>query len=495
MNRALLNLAIEDLRKQLQGIEPLSQEFLFDPLYANLRSYRPLIGTSATWRTLLSFLLHEQMDFTRRIQIFPGKFDLGNQCLVPAKECTYAKLLEDLTPIPVTEKPLKPVRDGIEALTGRRLSEYMKIDPTTTLKVIKTVYSFCQRRQRFTIFSTFAAPERRKSGMEFRSVHLNEKTQELGALIADLREYLGAELEVERLNEIRDTFESLQSEFEKSKSQIADVLRVQQSSKTLTRSEFRDQLARYIRHYEFDLTPAPKLRLDETLYVYITSLECRHFFQQQIKLIGSALLNKTSVVSIAGELHAFSQSAHPVPARLASTFYTYHASDVRALVEAALQTRVSETAFERYAGYVDSLLSRVLIFEHVAPYALGVPDATPCLIIAGYCAIHIEYLNRSSHTPYWHGRPAIGDSLFKSLELPFNDQTVYEEHTQIWRLRLNAIHAAILGKGDQNDQTLQLTADLLGRISELAQHTDIKSINENALKFFDFLREQCVQPD
>lgn len=493
MNKALLDLAFEDLRKQLKGIEPLSQEFIFDPDHANLRSHRPFVGPSVSWRTLLSFLLHEGMDSSQRQQIFPGKFDLGNQCAIPVKECTYAKLLEDLTPLPLTEKPLKPVRDGIEALTGRSLGDYMRIDPATTLKVVKAVYSFCQRRRRFTIFSTFAAPERKKSGMEFRSVHLNAKTQDLGALIADLREHLGAELDIERLTQIRITFDLLQSEFEKSSSEIAAIVRAQQTSRSETQSAFLDQLAQEIRRYEFDFTSDSKLRLDEALYVYMTSLEYRHFYQQQIKLIDSALQNKISVTSIVDRLHEFSQWAHPVPARLASSFYTYHAPDVQALVEAALQTRISETALEKYADYVNSLLGRVLVFEQFTTHALGESEATPSLIIAAYCAIHVEHLNRSNHTPYWHGRPAIGDSLLKSLELPFEDQTVYEEHTQIWRLRLIAIYEAILGKGDLNEQMLQLTGDLLGRVSELAQQPDIRTINENALKFFEYLRERCMK--
>ena len=112
-------------------------------------------------------------------------------------------------------------------------------------------------------------------------------------------------------------------------------------------------------------------------------------------------------------------------------------------------------------------------------------------IVAAFCAVHAEHMARTNYKPYWHGQPAIGDSLLASLKLKFCDAFVYEEHTKIWRIRLYWFLDAINGHSDRSERKLKLSSLILTRLSELARLEDTKMIADQSAKFANHISAMC----
>lgn len=511
MNSSQLD-AIFDLLRKDSGVEPLSREFIFDRRHAQARNAH-VLGCFKPHRTILSLLLHEGMDNDRRAQIFPGRFDLGSQRPVLDKECTYAALSKELFQytynIPDVNEPFEPVKIGIKRLTGRPVSDFLKKDKATTLRTVKLLYLFSKNRSR-SIFSILSKPENGKAGLEFRDAYPNEKTKNLIWLISDLREYLSAELSTARIDEICEVFSLLQTDVEREALVIEKVLVTAYSLKYTHLISAYDDLINSIEQFRFDIPNETLRRLDETLYIYLCSLEFRHFAQQTLKI--NAVGTTTSpVVSITKRLHAFAQNLPPfleVNGSILNTapklpndwkfrtkdipvFSTKYSHELCSLMDAAISTTVNVDAIRLYAPYAESLLSRVLIFEAKESLILGNSYASLPEIVAAFCAVHDEHLRRTNFKPYWHGQSAIGDSLLASLKSRICDESVYEEHTQIWRIRLFWFRDAINGHSEWCERKLKLNSLLLTRLSELARLSDTRAIVEQSKSVFDHISEMC----
>lgn len=479
---------IRKLHTDISIPDMMSRDFIFGRNYAEVRSTR--LQDQKIPRTLLSFLLHEFMDSDSRKHLFPEKFDLGNYIEISAQDCKYENVLGELSVRPEHDEALDPIKDGIKRLTGKSTADFLKINKSITLKVVKTLYTITKGRSN-RIFTALAAPEFGKAGLEFRMAYPNSKSRKLIYLVSDLREYLGAELPVERIIEINQTFELLQRDAENTDRQIQEILLSGSSPKYDSLISAYDRLSLSIENYRFP-SPAHTLqRLDETLYTYITSLEIRHFSQQvpKIQEMGTSGLK---VNSIASELVPLAKAMRPVRIKDLPAFIQSNIGQFQRLLMQALGMEIELKELVGLIPLSVTLLKRIRLFDPSPDSDRVEIEIVVSDTLAALAAIKAENLCRTNFKPYWHGQPAIGDSLLESLKTNFSDEDLYEEHLQIWRVRLNYFKHALNGHMEWYARRLKVNAQVLSRFAELASYKDTAEISRNASAFISHIGMECL---
>lgn len=160
-------------------INPLSRAFIFSKRYASHRNKRDFrLPFNLTY---LAALLKFEMTDDTRYKIFPGKFDLGNGQKIQAEALNYSKLAQELSQelpggreVIANDNPFKAVKEGIERLTGYKLSGYMRKNPLTTFKVIKLLYNTLTSRHN-RLFHFLKLPDSRRYTLEFRGVSFRKR--------------------------------------------------------------------------------------------------------------------------------------------------------------------------------------------------------------------------------------------------------------------------------------------------------------------------------
>lgn len=510
MNLAFSRLLRDDLEKRY-GDDPLSRKFIFNKEYTAARN-EYILGGPEQRRTVLSVLLHEAMDDEHRDKIFPGKFDLGSRRNVAEKECTYAAVFDELYPgfdqKPDVNEPFEPVKQGIKRLTGRSVAEFLATDRLTTLKVVKLLYLISKTRPG-SIFRILSQPETGKAGLEFRDAYPNAKNEELVWLVSDIREYLAAALTRGQMAETQNVFSSLLPRIEEvcSDAERPVIEKNKQAYRHLVSAY--DALISVIQDFHFDIPKELAGRLDETLYTYLSSLEFRHYAQKAPEIFDFATPLIT-ISSIARQLRDFAQTIPTSPAMYGTVFSSNarkpheckfkvkdvppfahrYSGHIHSFMETALSMPVEENAVRTCIPYVKSLLGRALI---------SVPGQVPLedealadlpMIVAAFCAVQAERGKRTRYQPFWHGQLPTGVSLLESLKSDFSEKSVYEEHTQIWYVRLYLFRDAINGHLEWGLRRQQLKLLILKKVAELTLLSDTEVISAQLTKFFHYVREQ-----
>ena len=483
MDRLFIKFLIRQVQEQYPEVDIYSREFLFEPKYSKARSQNCIQGNNATKRTFLSILLHEGMNDERRSALFPNQFDLGNLREVPSSICKPVELLRDLDfPSEDASAPLKHIHVGIKLLTGRSISDYYKVNLSNALKVTKTLYYLTRNRNENRLFSKLASPEDGKSGLEFRESYQHKKSSALGHLVSDVREYLGAELTTQRINQIQAAFEFISSAYDKVIGRLRTITADTNTySVELTQSIF-DELHLSIKKYQHPLAPDNLEQLDEALYLHITSLPFRHFAQQYPNLHAIAVRTPPLIPS-ADHIKIEEYKLTRIPVNKISDVLQSHAAFFMSITSALTNSLIDAKTLEKYAPLVTVVVDRVEIFEPKQSLHPEDRDTSLLRVVTAISAIHYEYVQKTSHMPYWHGQQAVGDSLLTSLKSEFNDETVYEEHTQIWRIRLNWLSATLCGESAQYNQRSAIEMLVLRRFSEIACIKNIDTL-ENATQLF-----------
>lgn len=490
LDPVIVNLMIREVQKQNQFFDIFSWEFFFEPVYAGIRSQHPLRGGTSSKRTLLSILMHEGMDDKRRAIIFPKTFDLGNLREIPPSKCNNKSLLEDLgLPYGIND-PIKHINSGIKRLTGRSINDYYKVDKPVALKVQKTLYYLTRYRKETTIFTLLEGPEGKKSGLEFRESYTHSQSSEFRYLVSDVREYFGAELSTQRIIQIQQAFESVLTSYEKAIQVIRYRTTSVDTGYNKSFRDFYDRLQSSIESYRHSSVPDSPVRLDEALYIHISSLPFRHFAENYPSLhtIGIA---HPPLVSLAEKIHVEEYEAMRIPISDIPLVLKNKAEFFCSIVSTALSGQIDAKILDKYALSVSAVLDRVELFEPGQSMIPEERDTDLLRIVTAICCIHLEHNQGTLHMPYWRGQGTVGDSLLESLKSPFSDKTVYEEHTQIWRIRLNWLCANLSGKADRFKERSTLELLILRRFSEIARLQNVEAIEEATRDLFEHIASSC----
>ncbi|CAM8660580.1 hypothetical protein MCEMSEM22_02182 [Comamonadaceae bacterium] len=471
----------------LGSIRLYSRKFIFSREYEEIRCDH-ILGNKPT-RTLLSFLLHEWMDSEHRQELFPGKFDLGNCREIPDHECIYKNLCSELSIDGEGKDELETVKNGIKRLTGRSTADFSEINKLITLKVIKTLYTITRERSN-RIFSALEAPEVGKAGLEFRIDYPNDKSRKLMHLVADIREYLGAELPTEKIINIQNAFSELQGAVDNADIHIQKIFLSSSAPKYASLISAYDKLLQSIENYQFPSPSDTLLRLDETFYIYLSSLEIRHFSRQFPKLLEVAR-SGIKVNSIANQIKQTTETNKLVKVKHLPDFMRVNMEKFQQLLAQAIGMEIDLHELLRYIPLSVELIKRVRIFDPNQSRDPAEIEVSIADILAAIIAIQADHKSRTNHKPYWHGQPAVGDSLLESLKMEFSDKYVYEEHSQIWRVRLNHYKAALNGHSEWYEKRMKVSAGILARFAELACYRDVTEILRNASDFLTHIGVEC----
>jgi hypothetical protein len=483
MDRFFWDSLIEQIRDKHPEVDIYSREFFFEPKYSMIRNQQYLQVNPSSKRTLLSFLLHEGMIEEKRSAIFPNEFDLGNLHEVPKAICKPAELLNYLDLPPEDgSAPLKHIHAGVKLLTGRSISDYYKVNLSNALKVTKTLYFLTRNRNENRLFSKLANPENGKSGLEFRESYQHKKSSALGYLVSDVREYLGAELSTQKITQIQAAFESISAAYDKVMGRLQTIPTNKSINGDESARSFFDELYVSIKKYQHPLAPDNLVQLDEALYLHITSLPFRHFAQQYPNL-HSIGVRPLPLIPLSDHIKIEEYRLTRIPINKISDVLQSHAAFFISIASTLTNSLIDIKNLKKYAPLVTAVVDRVEVFEPKQSIHREDRDTSLLRIVTAISAIHDEHIQKTSHMPYWHGQQAVGDSLLTSLKTELNDESVYEEHTQIWRIRLNWLSATLCGESALYKQRSDVEMLVLHRFSEIARVQNIDAL-EKATQLF-----------
>lgn len=521
MDLGLLEAIAEDLRKRY-GIDPLSREFIFGAQFADARNGL-ILGGDRQRSTFLSVLLREAVDESRRAKLFPGKFDLGSRQPVTPDDCTYDALADELNAkrsnadVTVDSDTFKTIREGIQSLTGQKMAVYAQVDKLIMLKVIKLFYQVMRERDD-RMFGLLNAPEnlKRKAGLEFREAYPNSMSKEGTWLVADMKSYLSIELSETRIAEIDSTFSQLMSVVDSIDTNVRQAILDAHGHAIPGTLTIYPALTVELDGFRTDDEGQSVPRLDEVLYAYVSSLEFRHFARVYPSLveIATPMAGELQVTPITGKLDELALdivracrglcifgTLEPatdldcmIQLKQLPGLAEDYAQEIRSLVERATGVAISERAYEQSFPCVHGLLVTVCMYE---PGQIPLEEkllATFRQVVAAFCAIHYELNIRktpSNHKPYWHSQQAQGGSLRTPLLASVWSTDRLEEHSQIWRCRLDWFQAAIRGETELHHARMAFRAALIRNVAEIAKIKDTAILAENLSTLPDFVKRQC----
>ncbi|MFV8598109.1 hypothetical protein [Ralstonia pseudosolanacearum] len=502
---------VEALRNR-HGVEPLSHEFIFSPTLARARN-AAIVG-SGPRQTVLSVLLYDLMTEAQRSQLYGGKFDLGSSLVVSREEQTYDELLGEIERGDRSAKDyeqqgidaFKTIKAGILKMTGQKVEVFAKVDKLVTLKVIKLFYRLMRDREKQSIFGLLAAPEiSQKAGMEYREAYPNSRNEASTWLVADLRSYLGIELSASRRAEIDITFDALLSVVQSVEDNVKRVIAHFLGNSRRRALSMYAAMVDDIAQFQYRPRDSRACRLDETLYIYVSSLEFRHFAQiyPHILSVGKGDLNVVPIdADMRNLLSAMERDSavefveDRIPLRLVKPLANRYATELREIIGRAIGAEVQAKDFDEVAKYAERLLARVGMFEPGQVPSEARLTLTFWQWVAAFCAVHVEMhvvQQRTNHKPYWFGQKNQGGSLLASLLKPHKDAEVLEEHTQIWRLRLEWFQAATGNYLDLFEQKMALRCVLLAKVANIAVLHDTEAIAQELARFLDSAKESYLR--
>ncbi len=464
------------------------------------------------------------MDEGARAEVFADKFDLGSRRHVDASQCTYDALADEInkrqqeeSKTAIDATAFKTIAKGIQKLTGQKVGVHAQVDKLITLKVIKLFFLVMRDRNKQSVFGLIAGPEHSaKAGLEYREAYPNANNREGTWLVADLKAYLSLELDRNRIAEIELTFSHLMEAIENTVANVDRVISDARSMSYPQRISAYTFLADVLGRFRCDSQSHRAIRLDELLYVHLSSLEFRHYAKVYSSLVDVATpsAEEITIDPIASEMNELAQ--YIVRKKLGldaevdmssvrdydcavqlehfSGFASAYGHEVRTLVGKAVGVSVDAKTYDQSLPYVRSLLVRVCIFERgQVPLEETVVAKLP-QVISAFCAVHYEQKvrkKRTNHKPYWFGQQAEGGSLLASLLKPSSDAEVLEEHSQIWRCRMDWFQAAIRGQLDLYKKRVSFRIALIGKFGELAQAKDTDVVARNIIKLIDHVKAKC----
>jgi hypothetical protein len=526
-------MTLRHLKKELPDIDLFSREFLFDKRHALSRSKVLIFGSPAGPKSRLSFLLRDAILEQHRTALFPGDYDLGNlRSLLPAfcaidhtdsleKTSLIGELSEDLESAGqinadefLEASDLKKLKKDLAALTGRSMEQHYRKNKSTALKVMKLLFRLGRDRwstgsqsedfgsTKFQLFDLLKWPggdERNRYSLSLRNTFpyqgpsSNPKfksSEEVAALISDLKSYLSVELDDKTYEAISDLpaalhwhLNSIEHNIEKL---LPDTDKIGYGDAVNIYNHLADLID--LKEVNFDIS-AENIALDEELFLYLHTLEFAHFAEAYPRLldksdprcdivpIGPAIDELAKALTENDALGMFD------PIITDEDYFLFFNSQEEILcrvVGAALCEKMTKSALRNSAQPALHLMQTFSLFrkqpfEHEKHSTFSLLE-----VIAALCCVRQEQARseseRTKHKPYWKGQQAQGGSILKSLKVsPWNNHpaefsdAIPEEHRLIWTSRFEWFLDALQGHTELTVQRFRLRSALARRAKAIVK--------------------------
>ncbi|WP_447774068.1 hypothetical protein [Variovorax boronicumulans] len=524
MDPTFHEMALRQLEKEFPGIDLFSREFLFDQKHASSRSKVLIFGSPSGSRSRLSFLLRDAIPDERRKALFPGEYDLGNlRSLLPAL-CTIdhssstsmaslagelSKELENTGQLGADDSleatNFKKLKKDLATLTGRSMEQHYRKNKSTALKVMKLLYRLGRDRWsadpqsmdtgsgKSQLFDLLKWPEgdgRNRYSLSLRDTFpyqtpspnsKSRPSEEVSALISDLKSYLSVELDDKTYEAISNIPEALHWHLNNIERNIEKLLpdtgRTGYWEAVKTYSYLADRIDLAL--VKFDV-PVTNLALDEELFLYLHTLEFAHFVEAYPHLLDKAD-RKFGLVPIGPAIEEFAKALTENealgmfdPIITDEEFPLFVNSQEEMLCRAvgtALREETTTSALKNAVQPALHLMQTYLLFrkqpfEHNNFFTFSLLE-----IIAALCCVRQEQARtegeRTKHRPYWKGQQTQGGSILSSLKTsPWDNHpadssdAIPEEHRLIWTSRFEWFLDALQGHTELTVQRFRFRSAL-----------------------------------
>jgi hypothetical protein len=474
----LRNLMLEYCTNEIAskiGENPYTRKFIFGSgkEYARLRN--EMFELSERGRlTVLSAMLRYGLDNKRQSDLFPLPHHLGSRKSMPKEKLTLVRLAETvrkekrISDDPHTrKKEFESITNSLKEITGRKFSDYA--NQQNTLRVIYLLdrmmvnpqYAREGRQQRFLTF--IKSPT--KFSFEARDAHPISDSEDNTQLLADLKAYIGIEIDneiVERVDAFFYTVIDRQNEIRRHLDELAYL-----SSKP------NDVVRMYLLLHAHvssikpaqPVVPKKTARLDHDLYLHLCRFEYLHFVGASKEILEAAKppspITTTwkqmvaALNAITNKENTYRDTTTTAIQLEAIPILLNDFSDLFLdLIQHALGFRPGDAAYQKSISLTQELIYRIKCFSTGKPLNREDVTADFRLFVSALCAVSQALKFRTTFRPRVFSNDGMSRSIITPLENPMSFENyvahsnISEAYYQIWHHRLEWVQHALKGSTD-----------------------------------------------
>ncbi len=495
---------------------PYTRNFVFGNNENNTRLRNKLIAPLGKGRiTVLSAMLRYGLNDKRRSDLFPLPHHLGSAKSMRQDQLTLVELAkivraekreearrrkQEIPPNdPETlKKEFESITTALKGITGRKYSDYA--NKQNALRVIYLLdrmmndpkYYFEGREQRFLTFIKLPT----KFSFEVRDAHPIPDSTRNTYLLADLKAYIGIEIENETLERIDTFFDTLIDRMNGIRQHLdtlahlsrkhADVLSSYQTLHALVSSL---NITRSVEQEKVD-------RLDHDLYLHLTRLESLHFFgayKETIEAAKPPTPIKISWETMVEMLNVITNNENTYPdttkIKIRIENIPSKINEFSGLfldfIQHALGFRPDDAAHQKGITLTQEMVYRITCFVNGIPYQREELDVDFRTLTSALCAVAQALEYRTHYRPRVFGNDGMSRSIITPLETPmvfeneFLMNSISEAYYQIWHHRREWVQHALEGSTDVAELKFGLRHAISAKIIECIQLHDISIIESS----------------
>lgn len=485
------------------GETPYTRKFIFGGDKEHTRLRNRLFGLSGKGRvTVLSAMLRYGLDNKRQSDLFPLPHHLGSLKSMPKEKLTLVRLAETVRKekkIPddphTRKKEFESITDALKEITGHKFSDYA--NQQNALRVIYLLDRMMinpqdareGREQRFLTF--IKSPT--KYSFEARDAHPIPDSEGNTHLLADLKAYIGIEIDNETLERVDAFFYTLidrlseihhhLDELAHLSSEPADVLRMYRALQAHVSS---------IRPAQ-PVDPRKIERLDHDLYLHLNRIEYMHFTGALNEILEEAKplsLITTAWKTIVDVLNAITNKENTyrdtkttaIRLEAIPVLLNDFSDSFLGLIQNALGFRPSDESYQKSISLTQELIYRIRCFSTGIPFNREDVVADFRLLVSALCAVAQALKFRTSFRPRVFSKDGMSRSIITPLEQPMNFEEhvtqshISEAYYQIWHHRREWVQYALEGNTDVAELKFGLRNLLGEKVIECIAPNDIALI-------------------
>lgn len=485
------------------GETPYTRKFIFgrDKEYAHLRN--TLFGLSGKGRvTVLSAMLRYGLDNKRQSDLFPLPHHLGSPKSMPRAKLTLVKLAETVRKekrVPddphTRKKEFESITSALKEITGRKFSDYT--NQQNTLRVIYLLDRMMVspqdaregREQRFLTF--IKSPT--KHSFEARDAHPIPESEDNTHLLADLKAYIGIEIDNETLERVDAFFYTLidrQNEIRRHLDELAHL-----SSKPADVLRMYRALHAHVSSIEPAQSAGPKKieRLDQDLYLHLSRSEYLHFAGALKEIFDVAkppspitpawreMVVALNVITNK-ENNFRDTTTTSIRLEVIPILLNDFSDQFMVLIQHALGFRPSDATYQKCILLTQELIYRIKCFSAGIPFNREDVVADFRLLVSALCAVSQALKFRTTFRPRVFGNDSMSRSIITPLETPMSfdklvaKSNISEAYFQLWHHRREWVQHALEGNMDVAELQFGLRHLLSEKVQGCIALDDITSI-------------------
>ncbi|MGZ8227492.1 MAG: hypothetical protein ACXWT3_12785 [Methylococcaceae bacterium] len=436
MDTNFIRLIIEsDIKSSLgKDINPFSREYLLAKKYSEKRTLSGRASCPIYDTTQLEAIVNLLITPEERAAIFPSPYDLGSLIPLEKTQITYLKVYEHLKIVHKQNDPsdlVKAIKKAIKVRTGFDFNAFKEVDGSIAIKVLCTLYRFQLAYSQ--MFRYFQSPkDSGKASFEFRTAYelheISKTAAQMVSFIADLKANMTFEMLDDDAEALKSFLYCLPARLANTEEWFCETWFKMGNDANSTYEQIRDLVTNAL---PLGNKTVPE-RLDKQLYINLCTLELEHRNQANDDLFRFVISDKPD-----------HQPLTKLPG-INLNSCDYKPSEVRAAVEYALATRMSDKQFNE--AYV--LSEAILELHEMKNFPVKLDPVNLHRRVAAVLCLTGENIKKLTYKPYWLGQKNITGLLLPSLKRFSKGeswQSIPEAHLEYWRLKYNYIY--FLSKG------------------------------------------------